>query len=170
MVSSSERNNTHPTLKTQLLSYGTLDIHSKERPRRLPSQTNYSQHKQKDPLPEATSGSQPRVNLIQHRFARKRRPISASISHDTWNVQMSNISRSLHNSDVETSQDVPRDMAMQQPGTRIVRRDLQHKEPSGRKDLHVSPLRIRRIDHSSVPAAGPDVQNEHVVAVQVDRM
>lgn len=63
---------------------------------------------------------------------------------------------------------MPRDMTVQRPRARVVRRDLQDQEPARRQDLHVPPLRVRRVDHGPVPGPRPDVLDEHVVPVQVD--
>lgn len=66
---------------------------------------------------------------------------------------------------------MPRDMTVERPHSRIVGVILYHNVTVGSKQLHVSPLRIRRVgDRDSIPEAFTLVENEHIVAVKMHRL
>lgn len=62
-------------------------------------------------------------------------------------------------------------MAMQRPSTRIVGKDLQHHISSSWQKLDISSLGVICVDsRRTIPSPDSDIQDKHIVAVQVDGM
>lgn len=60
-------------------------------------------------------------------------------------------------------------MAMQWPSTRVIGKNLQHHMPSSWQKLDISSLGVICVDsRRAIPSPGSDVQDKHIVAVQVD--
>lgn len=76
--------------------------------------------------------------------------------------------------DIESARDVPRDMAVEWPYTRVVHVKLEDDVGwcvavilSVREQVHVPALWIVSIDNAAIPGTVAFCQNEHVVAVHV---
>lgn len=66
---------------------------------------------------------------------------------------------------------MPCDMTVERPDTRIRSIDLHDDIPIWLQELHISPLRIVRIDdRGAIPISKPLVQDKHVVSVQMHRV
>jgi hypothetical protein len=60
------------------------------------------------------------ILLLNNSGIGKRRPVSAGLVHGLWDVQTSNLIRMFHQIDVKASRNVPGDVAVEWPNTRVV--------------------------------------------------
>ena len=86
------------------------------------------------------------------------RPVTTSLCHDGWNLCLCYKIRSLHDVDIETSADMPSDMAMEWPNAWVIGVKLDNKVAWSTGDrvvsgdeLHISALRVAWIHDGTVP-------------------
>lgn len=99
-------------------------------------------------------------------------PVTAGLRDHAGNDSLLDQLGLLHDVDVETGADVPRDMAMQRPHARVVGVVLDDDEAgggprAGLDELHVPALRVGRVHNGTVPCANAFRENVEVVSVQM---
>ena len=85
-------------------------------------------------------------------------PIDARLLHTTRQDPLLQKRRLLDGVDVQSSADMPRDMAMERPHARVVGVVLQHDVPGRARrarlhNLDVATLRVRLVDDCAVPGS-----------------
>jgi len=115
---------------------------------------------------------QPTINLIHNVRSRVLHPVITRLLHHQRNRSVTrDIRWSLEDVGVETSADVPRDVAVERPDTRVIGGDLPYDVPTNREELDIATLRVLWVgDGDTVPLAGALMENEHVMAVQMHRV
>ena len=112
--------------------------------------------------------SKSRINLIHNSCARICIPSRARFLRRGENVVILDIVWSLQDIGIETSANVPRDVAMERPDARVIRGDLPDQVTICSHELHVSSLRVRLSGNgNAVPISVTFVKDLHVVSVQM---
>ena len=117
---------------------------------------------------------QARVNLIRHVRVRPARPVPTRLSKRARDVQIPHIVRTFENLDIESSAEVPRDVAVERPHARVVLVPL-HNEigrrivalGTGEHGNVAASWVVRIAVNVTVVFASTSGEDEHVVAVQV---
>lgn len=119
-----------------------------------------------------TNTLQPTINLIHHIGLRVCRPVSTSLCHNHGDGDiLLDIGRPLQNVRIQAGTDMPCDVAVERPDTRVVSVYLPHNVPVGREKLDVTTLWIVGIgDRDTIPVSWSLVENEHIVAVKMHRV
>lgn len=93
-------------------------------------------------MPPARIPSNTAIDLIDHRLSRKRRPVPTLLVESAGNSQVPNLRRIFDDLDEQSAAQVPRDVAVERPHSRIVRIDLDDDVTIGSQHLRVSSLRV----------------------------
>ena len=118
---------------------------------------------------------QPRVDLINHMVRSECIPIITRLLHHIWQFYLRDILRLFDSIDIQASADVPSDVTMEWPNTRIVGlvfndqvACLGLRLPPGH-NLDITPDWVRRVGslNSAVPGLGTLREDPEIVAVEM---
>lgn len=113
---------------------------------------------------------QTRINLLNHIVTAVFSPIATSLSHDRRDSFLLDELRLLHHIDVQTTADMPGNVAVERPYTRVIRVVLDDKVAIRLYHLNIATLGVENVFDTAIPCSGTFRQDVKIVAVKMHGM
>ena len=107
------------------------------------------------------------INLLHNMRAGVLLPVITRLLHHHRNLILRDLVRTLHKVDIKAHRQMPGDMAMERPDTRIIGIILHHHPAIGPQVVCIATLWVLWVDDGSIPGIVAVVEDKHVVAVDV---
>jgi len=107
------------------------------------------------------------INLLHNMRAGVLLPIITRLLHHHRNLILRDLVRTLHKVDIKAHRQMPGDMAMERPDTRIIGIILHHHPAMGPQVVCIATLWVPWVDDGAIPGIVVVVENKHVVAVDM---
>ena len=107
------------------------------------------------------------INLLHNMRAGVLLPVITRLLHHHRNLILRDLVRMFHKVDIKAHRQMPGNMAMERPDTRIIGIILHHHPAIGPQVVCIATLWVLWVDDGSIPGIVVVVENKHVVAVDM---